>query len=247
VFEIGSSLREARVRQGLDFPEIERSTKIRAKYLKALEDEQFDVLPGETYVKGFLRTYAEYLGLDGQLYLDEFNSRYATGEEEPAPIGRPRVPGHRRVGMRPVLVALAIVAGLTVLVIAAWPSGSPKTELPKAPTTKAKKRHHTKPRQTTKKQKPARVARANLVLVATRGDSWIEAHAGSQAGKTLYEQTLQLGQATHFFGRPRLWLNVGQPSSLTWKLNGKARPSPGSAPGYFVVTAKGIVSVSATR
>jgi hypothetical protein len=249
VFVIGSSLREARVRQGLDFPEIERSTKIRAKYLKALEDEQFDVLPGETYVKGFLRTYAEYLGLDGQLYLDEFNSRYATGEEEPAPIGRPRVPGHRRVrvGVRPVLVALAVVAGLTVLVIAAWPSGSPKTELPKAPAKKATKRQQPKRKHTAPKREPARVPRANLVLVANRGDSWIEAHAGSQAGKTLYKQTLQLGQTTHFFGRPRLWLNIGQPASLTWKLNGKAKPAPGSAPGYFVVTAKGIVPVSATR
>ena len=83
MFEIGNSLREARLRQGLDFPEIEQRTKIRGKYLRALEEEQFDLLPGQTYVKGFLRSYAEYLGLDGQLYVDEFNSRYVTGEEEP--------------------------------------------------------------------------------------------------------------------------------------------------------------------
>src|SRR3989441_7660722 len=81
MFEIGSSLREARLRQGLDFPELEHSTKIRAKYLRALEDEQFDVLPAQTYVKGFLRTYAEYLGLDGQLYVDEYNSRFVSGED----------------------------------------------------------------------------------------------------------------------------------------------------------------------
>ena len=83
MFEIGNSLREARLRQGLDFPEIEQRTKIRGKYLRALEEEQFDLLPGQTYVKGFLRSYSEYLGLDGQLYVDEFNSRYVTGEEEP--------------------------------------------------------------------------------------------------------------------------------------------------------------------
>ena len=45
MFEIGNSLREARLRQQLDFPELEQQTKIRAKYLKALEDEDFDVLP----------------------------------------------------------------------------------------------------------------------------------------------------------------------------------------------------------
>src|SRR2546421_11114122 len=88
MFEIGSSLREARLRQGLDFPELEQATKIRAKYLRALEDEQFDLLPAQTYVKGFLRGYAEYLGLDGQLYVDEFNSRYVVdGDEVPT---RPR-------------------------------------------------------------------------------------------------------------------------------------------------------------
>ena len=83
MFEIGNSLREARLRQGLEIPRIETETKIRGKYLRALEEEQFEVLPGDTYVKGFLRTYADYLGLDGQLYLDEYNSRFAASEELP--------------------------------------------------------------------------------------------------------------------------------------------------------------------
>ena len=69
---------------------VEADTKIRGKYLQALEDERFEVLPGETYVKGFLRTYAEYLGLDGQLYVDEFNSRFASVEEPPTPSTPPR-------------------------------------------------------------------------------------------------------------------------------------------------------------
>src|SRR4249919_3360940 len=81
MFEIGNSLREARTRKELDFPELETGTKIRAKYLRALEDENFEVLPSATYVKGFLRTYANYLGLDGQLYVDEYNVRYGSGDE----------------------------------------------------------------------------------------------------------------------------------------------------------------------
>ena len=82
MFEIGNSLREARLRQGLEFPELEQATKIRGKYLRALEQEEFEQLPGPTYVKGFLRSYAEYLGLDGQLYVDEYNSCFVVGEEE---------------------------------------------------------------------------------------------------------------------------------------------------------------------
>jgi cytoskeleton protein RodZ len=65
MFEIGNSLREARERQGLEYPQIELATKIRAKYIRALEDEHFEVLPTGTYIKGFLRSYAEFLGLDG--------------------------------------------------------------------------------------------------------------------------------------------------------------------------------------
>ena len=69
------------MRRELDFPEVEQGTKIRAKYLRALEDEQFETLPTATYIKGFLRTYANYLGLDGQLYVDEYNLRYGSGAE----------------------------------------------------------------------------------------------------------------------------------------------------------------------
>src|SRR5437899_10374501 len=127
MFEIGSSLREARLRQGLDFPAIAAGTKCRGKYLRALEDEQFAQLPAQTYVKGFLRTYAEYLGLDGELYVDEFNSRYVVGEEEP-PIrarrsARPHV--HRRVAPILLLAALVGIALVTALVIAAWKSSPP--------------------------------------------------------------------------------------------------------------------------
>ena len=95
MFEIGSSLREARTRQGLDINDMEMRTKIRAKYLRALEAEHFDQLPGHTYIKGFLRTYADSLGMDGQLYVDEYNSRFVAGEEE-QPVYTRRAPSTAR-------------------------------------------------------------------------------------------------------------------------------------------------------
>jgi len=79
---IGETLREARVRQRVNIEELEQSTKIRAKYLRALENEEFGLLPGPTYVKSFLRTYAEKLGLDAQLLVEEFRAQY----EEPEPV-----------------------------------------------------------------------------------------------------------------------------------------------------------------
>src|SRR4029450_10227466 len=85
MFEIASSLREARIRQDLTFEEMESRTKVRAKYLRHLEEDRFDQLPGHAYTKGFLHVYADSLGLDGRLYVEEYNSRYVAGEEGAAP------------------------------------------------------------------------------------------------------------------------------------------------------------------
>src|SRR5581483_886939 len=124
MFEIGNSLREARMRQGLDFPQVELATKIRAKYIRALEEEEFDVLPSGTYIKGFLRSYADFLGLDGQLYVDEYNSRYVhDGSFDDMPQRRPRVHQDRSIEKKVVVFALAGIAAVTALVIVAWRYG----------------------------------------------------------------------------------------------------------------------------
>ncbi|HUA75170.1 MAG TPA: helix-turn-helix domain-containing protein [Solirubrobacteraceae bacterium] len=70
--EIGETLRDARMRARIDVSEIEAKTKIRAKYLRALENEEWSLLPGPTFVKSFLRTYAEALGLDGKALVEEY-------------------------------------------------------------------------------------------------------------------------------------------------------------------------------
>jgi hypothetical protein len=92
VFEIGNSLREARVRQQLELGEVELATKIRARYLRALEEESFEALPAQTYVKGFLRTYADYLGLDGQLYVAEPIPNLATTNQTTNKVLPPATP-----------------------------------------------------------------------------------------------------------------------------------------------------------
>ncbi len=73
--EIGATLRDARRRQGLDIRAVEEHTKIRIKYLRALEAEEWEVLPAPAYVRGFLRTYAEMLGLEPEVLIDEYRSR----------------------------------------------------------------------------------------------------------------------------------------------------------------------------
>src|SRR5438093_2697850 len=79
--EIGETLRETRMRRRIDITQVESATKIRAKYLRALENEEWDLLPGPTFVKTFLRTYADYLELDSKLLVEEYKQRF----ERPGP------------------------------------------------------------------------------------------------------------------------------------------------------------------
>jgi cytoskeleton protein RodZ len=98
--EIGSTLREARLRARIDISEIESETKIRAKYLRALENEEWGLLPGPAYVRSFLRTYAEALGLDAKLLLEEYKLRHERpSDHDLLPIGSPRRRGRARATM----------------------------------------------------------------------------------------------------------------------------------------------------
>lgn len=123
--EIGSTLRDTRRRQGLDVREVELRTKIRARYIRALENEDWQALPAPAYVRGFLRTYGEMLGIDGELLADEFRRRHeahltpeaSTGTDSVlterrrhAPVGPPR--GPIIGGIAAVLVVLVLIIGL---------------------------------------------------------------------------------------------------------------------------------------
>src|SRR6266852_9807389 len=128
MFEIGSSLRGARMRQGLELSEVERETRMRAKYLGALEDERFDVLPGPAYAKGFLRTYADYLGLDAQRFVDEYSTRFAPQQEPAAP--PPVRIRRRRFALTPWLLAVGVLAASSGLLAWRLSSNSHHTVLP---------------------------------------------------------------------------------------------------------------------
>jgi hypothetical protein len=244
VFEIGNSLREARLRQGLEIPRIESDTKIRGKYLRALEEEQFELLPGDTYVKGFLRTYADYLGLDGQLYLDEFNSRFAAVEEIPfAQSTSPKRRQRRRVESNLVVVALAAIVAVTVLVVVglAGLGSDPDSDTPPpAATTTAPTTTAAAPGTTTEGAATTEEPRTRLVLTAARGASFVQVRSGGVNGKLLWEGTLEQGQSQRFVDQRRLWLDLDDPQNLNARLNGARLTDFPSEPAVVLVTPRGV-------
>jgi hypothetical protein len=231
MFDIGSSLREARERQNLDFAALEERTKIRPKYLRALEDERFDLLPAPTYVRGFLRSYAEALGLDGQPFVDEYNSRFTVGEDD-APLRARRVPAQRRSRApresRMAAVALVAIAIAAALVIAAWRFGGPESENVPGLATQG---------SDTATQIAKARGTARLVVRATDGSSWMEVRASTPAGKLLYSGTLEQGQRKSFEGRA-LQLALAEPDNVLVRVNGNRVDLPAGT--TFVVTARRI-------
>jgi hypothetical protein len=219
MFEIGNSLREARERQGLEYPQIELATKIRAKYIRALEDEHFEVLPTGTYIKGFLRSYAEFLGLDGQLYVDEYNSRNVVESFDDMPQRRPPRRHERSVEKKVVLLALGGIAALTGLVIVAWRFGGSDT-----PGSTPAIVTQTRP-----------VAPAGLRFVGLGKGTYLEVRRRTAAGHMLFQGTLSRGDHEFVIGT-RFWLYVRRPAGVRFRLGGKPVSLPARRNLKVVVT-----------
>ncbi len=247
MFQIGESLREARARRGFTPADVHKAIRIRERYLTALEEERWDMLPGEAYTKGFLRTYSEYLDLDGQLYIDEYNARIARHDEE-GPSLVPRASVEAQHVQRGVLAALAgiLVVGATVAGLAAWrlggtthgtpqssapprgggnvPAVSPPVAAPKTTT------HATSPKPTF------------TSISAARGRCWLLVRAGGPNGTVLFEGVLEQGQAKRFPVTSRLWLRMGNPTALDITLAGKPVDGLPATPSNLVLTRSGAKS-----
>jgi cytoskeleton protein RodZ len=234
MFEIGPSLREARLRKGIELNDAERATKIRGKYLRALETESFDILPGQAYIKSFLRSYADYLDLDGQLFVDEYTSRFWI-DEEPGSIRSRRIRirehHHRRAERRMVLLTVVGIAVVTALVIAAWNYGGGSSTDTKIPNlTPAVRRH-------------APATHAVFVTRAAGGASLLEVRKDGATGKVLFQGTLEKGESQRFVAK-RLWLNVGSPENLDVTLGGRPATLGTGCPQVVTVTRRQVTSKS---
>ena len=163
---IGETLREARMRQKINIEDLEQSTKIRAKYLRALENEEFGLLPGPTYVRSFLRTYAEKLGLDPQVLVEEFRAKY----EPPEPVEFQPLPSAPRESRRRpptprfgpgAAIAAAVVALIGFLLVLGLTGGEDEPEQTVDSGSDDAQQQETPP----KEPEPAPVQRVRLRVV----------------------------------------------------------------------------------
>jgi cytoskeleton protein RodZ len=231
---IGETLREARMRQRLDIADVEDRTKIRAKYLRALENEEFGMLPGPTFVKTFLRTYAEMLGLDPHVLVEEYRAGFEREDEMEQPLGPPAVAGRdRRHGPRVgpgslvLLVLVGIVAALVAIGLASDDGGG-GAEQASAPETK---RTETKEEPAPKPPRPKRVSLR--ITPATPTYVCVDRGIGTPV---VFEDTIESAQT---FRGKRIRVNLGK-RDVQLRMNGKpVKVTPGPDPVGFAFTPRG--------
>ena len=222
------------MRSHIDISEVETATKIRAKYLRALENEEWELLPGPVYTKSFLRTYGDYLGLDTRMLIDEFrhhNERPSDHDLRPVgSLGRER---ERRARLGPrippwvsIVAVAAIVVGL-LYGIGLLNENSSSTPPPTHPqTTATHTTTHTGTHTTPLPKKPP-PAKKVILKMAPTGTVYV-CLVNASGVKLINAQDYAVGQTIPTEHGHRLLLTLGN-NSITLKVNGKSVPVAASA------------------
>jgi cytoskeletal protein RodZ len=243
--DIGTTLREARIRARIDISEVEARTKIRAKYLRAIENEEWDLLPGPVYVKSFLRTYGDFLGVDSRALVDEYKRRYERpADQDLRPIsslGRERERRRRRPSRlgrvaAVVVVLAAVVAALFVVGSLSKNNNNASSTTPPPTTNSARSTHTSTTHHHHRPAPPPKPTTVTLKLVPT-SSVYVCLEDGN--GKKLIPGVIfTSGQSIPTETAKKLKLTLGNDSVLM-KVNGKpVTPTVGSPIGYELTPGK---------
>jgi cytoskeleton protein RodZ len=237
--EIGDQLRETRMRNRIDIADVEAATKIRAKYLRALENEEWDLLPGPTFVKTFLRTYADYLGLDARNLVEEYRARYERpAAQELTPFGT-NLGGRRARPRRPVFAPwMAVLVGIAALVGALYALGTwgddPEEEAPRPASTPqpAADPGDEEPKERKRKREEAKPKVVRLQIQPTGPVSVCLENAAGEA--LIGNLTLDAGQDSETFRSKRFLVSFGTGAAVM-RVGGKEYGVSDDAPiGYEI-------------
>lgn len=233
------------MRARIDVSEIEAQTKIRAKYLRALENEEWDLLPGPTFVKSFLRTYATALGLDGKALVEEYRLSYERPSEPEPIVASPRkmrVPsGPGSPGpSRGYAALVAIVVIVIVLLIVGLLSGNgagggPGTASTSTNTgTHHRSEHHKRAPGTSATQ-----SALSVISLQLRATGTVYVCLLDENGRRLIAgKTLQAGESTPVYRSRRFELTLGNNAvALTIDDIPRVVPASASAIGYSITKA----------
>ncbi len=227
---IGRDLKRERELRGISLEEIAESTKINIQLLKALEEDQFDVLPGKFFIRGIIREYAKYLGLEEESVLNKHHDMLQAldqNEKEDVKEAPPTFPLNIQNVIRITAFGAALIAVLVALFfIFRGEEARPPIQPPPSETTIQKRiitpNAQTEPVEETKKE----VRELNLDI-AFHQDTWIQVYAD---GEQIYEGIKLPGGKLQVVAHEELVIDVGNAGGLTYTLNNQ-RGKPFGPPG----------------
>ncbi|MGB9887047.1 MAG: helix-turn-helix domain-containing protein [Moorellales bacterium] len=217
--EFGRVLKETRERKGLTLEEAEAVTKIRRRYLEALEGGDLQVLPGRTYALGFLRSYIRFLGLDPDTaasLLEEFKRAWEPEKAEEPPFAltpSPRRAPSPRVGRPWGWIAIAVLLAVIALLILPGLLARPPAEAPPAPTPGGPEVG-----ESPVPEAPQPRSGLELEITADKGPSWLEVVVD---GRPVYRGLLPQGREVSFSGDTSIAVKFGDAGAVSVRLNGE--------------------------
>jgi len=241
------------MRARIDVSEIEEQTKIRARYLRALENEEWGLLPGPAYTKSFLRAYAQALGLDGRALVDEYKAAYESngdGERVEAShrAARSRSPRRRPNVGRPRLSRGYVIAALTACVVIVLAligildhSSSNTTASHKHTRSASRARHQRHPRGTAA---PTGSPASVTISVRPTGRIWV--CLVESGGRELIPGTILLPEesGTHTFHASRFEINLGN-NEVELLVDGRRQQVPASKePIGYSISGSGVTPLA---
>jgi cytoskeletal protein RodZ len=261
--EIGQQLREARERQGVPLARVYEATRINPRYVAALEAGEFEVIPGEVYLKGFLREYARLVGLDGEELVRQYRERAAALAPPPVePVRKASVAWQppRRVRVRPArsttgrrllaLFAVGLAALATGWALAIWsvdpvPEPSParpdaveqgiSPEATPASPPAAAALPADRPAAVTPAPPPSPVQ----VTARLTGRCWVRVEAD---GRVIYQGEPASGAELTWGASDRLTVKLGNPAGIRLAWNGRSIDLPAEGPVTRTFSRDGLVA-----
>lgn len=235
---VGEILRSEREKRGLSIKDIELGTSIRSLYIKAIEENDFKVIPGEVYLKGFIRNYASYLGLDVQAIMDVYRQSQTpeaavksekTTEVKASP--KERTPQEDVRASEPSAkkdMNFGKIAGILILLVAAggafwWLNGSGQT--PNPPPVKETKPAPTAPvlpsQPDPKTAVPPPVQQNKPVVVSAKftANCWTLVTAD---GKEVYQGIPKAGETISWEAEKNIVVKVGNAGAVDLTYNGQS-------------------------
>lgn len=237
---VGQILRAEREKQNLTVKDVERETSIRALYITSIEEDKYKVIPGEVYLKGFIRNYANFLGLNGPELVNLY--RESQQPEEPVALEKPAAPPttlpteNQSIAFKvPPKAAAAAILVVAALGIGVWAYQGSSKAPGSAPETKVQQQQAAVPSPSAAPAAPEKQPQAKPVMVQAKytAECWTQVMAD---GKQIYEGTPKVNESFTWEAEKTISIKAGNAAAVDVTINGEPQGKLGNKGEVVVKT-----------